>query len=58
MHGRPGLRYDNLVPYIGRYASSHLLVCGHGFRKWGMTHSMVSAAIISTMIAKKAPILK
>jgi len=46
----------DLVPYIGRYASSHPnWYVATGFRKWGMTHSMVSAAIISTMIAKKAP---
>ena len=42
------------VPYIGRYASSTPnLYVATGFNKWGMTSSMVSAMIISSMIAGK-----
>jgi Rieske Fe-S protein len=42
------------VPYIGQYAESRKnWYVATGFRKWGMTHSMVAAGIISSMIAKK-----
>lgn len=40
------------VPYIGRYsAGTPNWYVATGFRKWGMTSSMVSAMIISDMIA-------
>lgn len=40
------------VPYIGRYsASTPDLYVTTGFKKWGMTTSMVSAEIISDMIS-------
>ena len=44
---------DN-IPYIGRYSSktSNLYV-ETGFKKWGMTSSMVAAMIISDMILEK-----
>lgn len=47
---------DN-VPYIGRYASSTPnLYVATGFKKWGMTSSMVSAMLISDLIrGKKNP---
>ncbi len=40
------------VPFIGRYSGKtpHLYVAT-GFNKWGMTSSMVSAMVISSMIA-------
>lgn len=42
------------VPYIGRYSERRpTWYVGTGFRKWGMTHSMVGAGIISAMIAKR-----
>lgn len=45
--------WDN-VPYIGRYSSSiPNLYVATGFRKWGMTTSMVSAQIITDMIFGK-----
>lgn len=42
------------VPYIGRYSKKfeHIYVAT-GFRKWGMTGSMVSAMIISDLISGK-----
>jgi Rieske Fe-S protein len=44
---------DN-IPYIGHYSSKtpHIYV-ETGFKKWGMTSSMVSAMIISDMILEK-----
>lgn len=42
------------VPYIGRYsAASKNLYVATGFRKWGMTGSMVAAEIITDMICGK-----
>lgn len=42
------------VPYIGRYAERRpTWYVGTGYRKWGMTHSMVSAGILSAIIAKR-----
>ena len=44
---------DN-IPYIGRYSSStpHMYVAT-GFKKWGMTSSMVSAMIICDLILSR-----
>jgi glycine/D-amino acid oxidase-like deaminating enzyme/nitrite reductase/ring-hydroxylating ferredoxin subunit len=40
------------VPYIGQFsASTPNMYVATGFKKWGMTHSMVSAKILSDMIA-------
>ncbi|HHV09886.1 MAG TPA: FAD-dependent oxidoreductase [Clostridiales bacterium] len=40
------------IPYIGRYsANTPNIYVATGFNKWGMTSSMVSAMIISDMIA-------
>ncbi|MEZ4358468.1 MAG: FAD-dependent oxidoreductase [Eubacteriales bacterium] len=42
------------VPYIGKYSSSEdSWYVATGFKKWGMTTSMVSAMIISDMISGK-----
>jgi glycine/D-amino acid oxidase-like deaminating enzyme/nitrite reductase/ring-hydroxylating ferredoxin subunit len=42
------------IPYIGRYsANTRNIYVATGFNKWGMTSSMVSAMIISDMIAGK-----
>lgn len=42
------------VPYIGNYSSAAPdLYVATGFQKWGMTSSMVSAMILSDMIAGK-----
>lgn len=43
------------IPYIGRYSSrkSNWYVAA-GFQKWGMTSSMVSAMLLSNMIAEKS----
>ncbi len=39
------------VPYIGRYAASQPnWYVATGFRKWGMTHSMVSAMLLRDLI--------
>lgn len=44
------------VPYIGRYsARTSDLYVATGFNKWGMTGSMVSAILLSDMLAGKAP---
>lgn len=44
---------DN-IPYIGHYSSSlNNVYVATGFKKWGMTNSMVSAMIISDMILEK-----
>lgn len=42
------------IPYIGQFSSStpHMYVAT-GFNKWGMTHSMVAAMILSDMIIKR-----
>ena len=44
------------IPYIGNY-SKHTpdLYVAAGFNKWGMTGSMVSAEILSAMIAGETP---
>lgn len=44
------------IPYIGRYSKNtpHLFVAA-GFNKWGMTGSMVSAQLLSAMIAGESP---
>lgn len=42
------------MPYIGRYsAKTNNLFVASGFNKWGMTGSMLSAMILSDMIAGK-----
>jgi len=42
------------IPYIGRFsASTPDMYVATGFKKWGMTSSMVSAMIISDMITEK-----
>jgi len=44
------------IPYIGHYsANTPNLYVAAGFNKWGMTGSMVSAEIISGMIAGEPP---
>lgn len=44
------------IPYIGHYsANTPKLYVAAGFNKWGMTGSMVSAEIISSMIAGEPP---
>lgn len=44
------------VPYIGRYsARTPNLYAATGFNKWGMTGSMVSAILLSDMLAGKTP---
>lgn len=42
------------VPYIGRYSSStHHIYVATGFKKWGMTTSMVSAKLIRDLILSR-----
>lgn len=42
------------IPYIGKFSSKNPnIYIATGFNKWGMTSSMVSAKIISSMICKK-----
>jgi len=42
------------IPYIGHYSkNTHDLYVATGFNKWGMTSSMVSAMILSDMLAGK-----
>lgn len=44
------------IPYIGNYsARTPDLYVAAGFNKWGMTGSMVSARLLSTMIAGESP---
>ena len=44
------------VPYIGNYsANTPDLYVATGFNKWGMTGSMVSARLLSSMIAGETP---
>ena len=44
------------IPYIGHYsAKTPELYVAAGFNKWGMTGSMVSARLLSEMIAGKTP---
>jgi glycine/D-amino acid oxidase-like deaminating enzyme/nitrite reductase/ring-hydroxylating ferredoxin subunit len=42
----------DMVPYIGRYTEGHRhLFLATGFRKWGMTQSIVAAQLIADMIS-------
>lgn len=44
------------IPYIGRYsARTPNLYVATGFNKWGMTGSMVSALLLSDMLAGRTP---
>ncbi len=44
------------IPYIGNYSrNTPDLYVAAGFNKWGMTSSMVSADLLSTMIAGETP---
>ena len=41
----------DMVPYIGRYTEGHRhLFLATGFRKWGMTHSIVAAQLLADLV--------